>query len=38
VTPPLVDDVGYDVTAIRPVEHTPGSVDDAADAEELGHS
>jgi hypothetical protein len=38
VTAPLVDDVGYDVIAVRPVEHTPGSVDDTAAPEELGHS
>jgi len=38
VTAPLVDEVDYDVIALRPVEHTPGSVDDAADAEDLGHS
>lgn len=36
--PPVVDEVGYDVIALRPVEHAPGSVDDAADAEDLGHS
>ncbi|HEX7187218.1 MAG TPA: DUF3027 domain-containing protein [Actinomycetes bacterium] len=38
VTAPLVDEVDYDVISLRPVEHTPGSVDDAADAEDLGHS
>ncbi len=38
VTAPFIDDVGYDVIAVRPVEHTPGSVDDTADPEELGHS
>lgn len=43
VTAPLIDELGYDVIAIRPVEHSAGSVDDDAsaadaDAEELGHS
>jgi hypothetical protein len=38
VTAPLIDEVGYDVIAVRPVAHTPGSVDDAAGPEELGHS
>lgn len=38
VMPPVVEEVAYDVIALRPVEHTPGSVDDAADAEDLGHS
>lgn len=38
IMPPVVDDVGYDAIALRPVEHPPGSVDDAADAEDLGHS
>jgi hypothetical protein len=41
VTPPLVDELGYDVIAVRPSDHPPGSVDDAAatgDTEELGHS
>ena len=38
VTPPIVDEVAYDVIALRPVEHAPGSVDEAADSEELGHS
>jgi hypothetical protein len=28
----------YDVIALRPVEHAPGSVDDEAAAEDLGHS
>jgi hypothetical protein len=35
---PVVDDVAYDVIALHPVEHPPGSVDDAADPEDLGHS
>ncbi|MGZ4589658.1 MAG: DUF3027 domain-containing protein [Actinomycetes bacterium] len=38
VTPPVVDDVGYDVIALHPVAHPPGSVDDSAPAEDLGHS
>ena len=41
ITPPLVDELGYDVIAVRPADHAPGSVDDAADTgdtEELGHS
>ena len=38
VTAPLIDEVGYDVIAVRPVAHTPGSVDDTAGPEELGHS
>jgi hypothetical protein len=41
VTPPLVDELGYDVIAVRPSDHPRGSVDDAAatgDTEELGHS
>jgi len=38
VTPPLVDEVSYDVIALHPVAHTPGSVDEAAEAEDLGHS
>jgi hypothetical protein len=38
VPEPLVDETGYDVIALHPVEHTPGSVDDAAEAEALGHS
>ena len=41
ITPPLVDDLGYDLVAVRPADHAPGSVDDAADTadtEELGHS
>lgn len=38
VTPPIVDEVGFDVISLHPVEHAPGSVDDAAPAEDLGHS
>jgi Protein of unknown function (DUF3027) len=38
VTPPAVDEMDYDVIALHPVEHAPGSVDDAAPAEDLGHS
>jgi hypothetical protein len=39
VRAPFLDELGYDViTAAGPVEHAPGSVDDAAPAEELGHS
>jgi hypothetical protein len=41
VTPPLVDELGYDVIAVLPSDHPRGSVDDAAatgDTEELGHS
>jgi DUF3027 family protein len=38
VAAPIVDEVGYDVIVLHPVEHPPGSVDDAADAEDLGHS
>lgn len=38
VTEPVVDEVGYDLIALHPVAHPPGSVDDAADAEDLGHS
>ena len=41
ITPPLIDELGYDVIAVRPADHAPGSVDDAADTgetEELGHS
>ena len=41
ITPPLVDELGYDVIAVRPTDHAPGSVDDATDTrdtEELGHS
>jgi hypothetical protein len=38
VTAPIVDELGYDVIAIRPVAHDPGSVDGASPAEDLGHS
>jgi hypothetical protein len=35
---PVGDVVAYDYIALRPVEHTPGWVDEAAAAEDLGHS
>jgi hypothetical protein len=38
VTAPVMDEIGYDVIALHPVEHAPGSVDDTAPAEDLGHS
>jgi hypothetical protein len=38
VTAPLIDEIAYDVIALRPAPHPPGSVDDAAPAEDLGHS
>jgi hypothetical protein len=38
VTPPVVDEMDYDVIALHPIEHAPGSVDDEAPAEDLGHS
>jgi hypothetical protein len=38
VTPPAIDEIDYDVIALHPVEHAPGSVDDDAPAEDLGHS
>jgi hypothetical protein len=38
ITEPLVDDVAYDVIALRPVEHPQGSVDADAETEDLGHS
>jgi Protein of unknown function (DUF3027) len=38
VTPAAADDMDYDVIALHPVEHPPGSVDDEAPAEDLGHS
>jgi hypothetical protein len=38
ITPPALDEIGYDVIALHPVEHAPGSVDDSAPAEDLGHS
>jgi hypothetical protein len=37
ITPPG-DEIGYDVIALHPIEHAPGSVDDSAPAEDLGHS
>ncbi len=37
-TGPLVDELGYDMVALRPTEHSPGSVADADPAEDLGHS
>ncbi len=38
VTAPVAGPGDYDLIALRPVEHAPGSVDDAAAAEDLGHS
>jgi hypothetical protein len=38
VAPPIIDETGFDVVAYRPAEHTAGSVDEAAEAEALGHS
>lgn len=38
ITPPYVDEGAYDVVALRPVAHAPGSVDDTETAEDLGHS
>jgi hypothetical protein len=38
VTPPGLDEIDYDVIALHPVEHPPGSVDDEAPPEDLGHS
>jgi hypothetical protein len=38
ITPPLVDEIDYDVVSLGPPQHSPGSVDDAAPAEDLGHS
>ena len=35
---PVVDDLGYDAMALGPAVHEPGSVDEAAPAEDLGHS
>jgi len=35
---PVIDEIGYDLIALHPLEHPPGSVDDAAPAEDLGHS
>jgi Protein of unknown function (DUF3027) len=38
VTPPGLDDLDYDVLPLHPVEQVPGSVDDEAPPEDLGHS
>jgi Protein of unknown function (DUF3027) len=38
VTPPVLDEMDYDVITLHPVEHPPGSVDDEAPPEDLGHS
>jgi hypothetical protein len=38
VTPPVLDEMDYDVIALHPVEHPPGSVSDEAPPEDLGHS
>ena len=38
VAPPVGDDEQFDVIALHPVAHTPGSVDATPDAEDLGHS
>lgn len=38
VTAAVLDDVGFDVIALHAVQHAPGSVDDEAPAEDLGHS
>ncbi|HSR26249.1 MAG TPA: DUF3027 domain-containing protein, partial [Candidatus Eisenbacteria bacterium] len=38
VTAPIVDELAYDVIALHPVEHAPGSVDDSTPSEDLGHS
>jgi hypothetical protein len=38
VTPPVLDEMDYDVITLHPVEHPPGSVDDQAPPEDLGHS
>lgn len=38
ITAPFVDEIGYDVITLGPVEHAAGSVDDTEPAEELGHS
>lgn len=38
ITRPVVEEIGYDVIALHPIEHAPGSVDDSAPAEDLGHS
>lgn len=38
VAVPVVDEQGFDLISLHPVEHAPGSVDESADAEDLGHS
>jgi hypothetical protein len=38
VAPPVGDDEQFDVIALHPVAHTPGSVDATPDGEDLGHS
>jgi hypothetical protein len=38
VTPSSLDEIDYDVIALHPVAHAPGSVDDEAPPEDLGHS
>jgi Protein of unknown function (DUF3027) len=38
VTPPSLDEIDYDVIALHPVAHAPGSVDEQAPPEDLGHS
>ena len=38
VLPPIIDEVGYDLIALHPQDHPPGSVDEAAATEDLGHS
>jgi hypothetical protein len=38
VTAPVVDEVGYDLVTVRRVGHAPGSVEDGAPSEDLGHS
>ena len=35
---PVVDEIGYDVITLHPADHAPGSVDDDAPGEDLGHS
>jgi hypothetical protein len=38
ITPRAADEIDYDVIALHPIAHAPGSVDDSAPAEDLGHS
>jgi hypothetical protein len=38
VAPPVGDEEEFDVIALHPVDHTPGSVDETPDVEDLGHS